>query len=1186
MGVERLAASLTRLQDALAEVRLPLEVPGAAESRDLIRVQTAQIEDYVLPRLRRLDAPLLAVVGGSTGAGKSTLVNSLVGRVVSEAGVIRPTTRSSVLVHHPDDQRWFSAGQILPGLARSEAAVGDPRVLHLVAEPRLPRGLAVLDAPDVDSVVAENRSLAAQLLGAADLWLFVTSAARYADAVPWQYLRAAARRKAVVAVVLDRVPPAAASEVPPHLGQMMSQRGLSASPLFAIPETEVDHDGLLPPAAVAPISGWLADLAADTVRRNQVVLQTLDGAVEALGQRSPEVIEAIAAQIDALTMLRADAEKSFAEAVRSVAAQTADGTLLRGEVLARWQDFVGTGEFFRAVEKRIGLFRDRLARAVRGEPKKAQDVQLAVESGLEVLIREEGEFAARRVVSAWEAHPAGRQMLGRDGALGRVSSDFGDAAARVIRQWQGDVLEMVATEGSSKKAAARYLALGVNGAGVALMVFVFSQTGGLVGAEVGIAGGTALLAQRLLEAVFGEDAVRRMAKQAKEQLDARVEALMAAELFRFVRLIDEVDVRAEQAEHLRAAVAALEVERVAEDRFVREVPIGELPSVETDLQTADGAEQAPSERFTEDDTGLLPALVSAQLAALAADAARHEDADDEGPDAATPGDQLAPEADEQIILGAADDDPASAGDGTAVMSADSTGAGRQADSAPASVVDMAAEGDAAAPASPGTSADADQTAEPVLEGVPIATAVDGVAASEVGTEAEQDGAGEVEVPAEPSNAGVVAMDGSGEDREVVDGFAVEQSGGALPAAGESEADQRVEATELALTSSVPEGGRPALAASGPGADLDALPSEAAVQALGSDDEVTASGSGVNADDDGADLVAEPGGELSGDEPVSGEPASGGSVSGESSSGAAGVAAPAELLGVEPAERPIPVPAGLAELAAEAVRKPWEPRIDEPAGPGFDEAAADLVAEIVAEPPTDDRPVVGVASEGTVETPMPGEQRAGEERAAVGEVGSNAAAEARADDDPVQAGAAAEQATADAPIGETVTEEVAESLRPAEAGDDVEWASESADASPEQGGSADELASAFAVGDDAPALPPAPALVTAAALAPPVPPVGATDEAVSGADAPEQGAFGHHPGQAASLPGVPMPGEPLSLPAAPVPAPPPLIGTRDPAAVPMFLLVPPDGIPASPPVPRWPDPDDDDPAASAAEEEPS
>jgi len=97
--------------------------------------------------------------------GKSTLVNSLVGRVVTTPGVIRPTTRSSVLVHHPEDARWFESGQILPGLARSDAPVTDPRVLQLVPEPSLPKGLAILDAPDVDSVVAQNRNPGCSVVG-------------------------------------------------------------------------------------------------------------------------------------------------------------------------------------------------------------------------------------------------------------------------------------------------------------------------------------------------------------------------------------------------------------------------------------------------------------------------------------------------------------------------------------------------------------------------------------------------------------------------------------------------------------------------------------------------------------------------------------------------------------------------------------------------------------------------------------------------------------------------------------------------------------------------------------------------------------------------------------------------------------------------------------------------------------
>ena len=98
-------------------------------------------DDYLLPRLRQMDAPVLMVVGGSTGAGKSTLVNSLVGSVVSPAGVLRPTTRAPVLVCHPEDVRWFEDDRILPHLARStgDAPAPAPGTLQLVPSRRFRR---------------------------------------------------------------------------------------------------------------------------------------------------------------------------------------------------------------------------------------------------------------------------------------------------------------------------------------------------------------------------------------------------------------------------------------------------------------------------------------------------------------------------------------------------------------------------------------------------------------------------------------------------------------------------------------------------------------------------------------------------------------------------------------------------------------------------------------------------------------------------------------------------------------------------------------------------------------------------------------------------------------------------------------------------------------------------------------
>ena len=560
-----MVTSLVQLRAALEAAALPLDVPQAEQHRAVRRELVDQLEDYVLPRLIQIDAPLLAVVGGSTGAGKSTLVNTVVGTRVTEPGVLRPTTRSPVLVHNPADAEWFEGGRILPHLARTTGAGTDTGTLQLVAAESVPAGLAILDAPDIDSVEEANRSLAAELLAAADLWLFVTSAARYADQVPWDFLKAAAERSTAVAIVLDRTAPEAVDEVSSHLARMLTSRGLRDSPLFTVTEGKVDEQGLLPAESVHEVRHWLHALAADADARAAVVKQTLDGAVRNVARRSYDIADASAAQAEMVTRLRKSVDQAYDEAIASVDKASADGTLLRGEVLARWQEFVGTGELLRSLETKVGWLRDRVVGWVRGKPQQVERVTVAVESGLETLILEHAESAAEQAQAAWRSVQAGQELVEDSGAdLGRASRGFRADAERAVRDWQHDVLELVREEGAEKRSTARFLAFGVNGLSVALMIVVFAHTAGVTGAEAGIAGGSAVLGQKLLEAVFGDQAVRRLAARAREDLNRRVEELLDGERARYLAVLTDLGIEDGSAEHLRNAARAVDDLRFAE----------------------------------------------------------------------------------------------------------------------------------------------------------------------------------------------------------------------------------------------------------------------------------------------------------------------------------------------------------------------------------------------------------------------------------------------------------------------------------------------------------------------------------------------------------------------------------------------------------------------------------------------
>ncbi|AZS87270.1 ATP-binding protein [Streptomyces griseoviridis] len=349
----QLLDALSALRDRVAAARFPLPLAGAPRARANRDELLAQLDDYLVPRLRQPEAPLLVVIGGSTGAGKSTLVNSLVGRRVSEAGVLRPTTRTPVLVCHPEDHHWFSGMRVLPDLTRvwvPHQEAGDDlllpgqnpaRVLRVETVDSVPRGLALLDAPDVDSLIADNRVLAAELICAADIWVMVTTASRYADAVPWHLLRTAKEYDATLVTVLDRVPHQVASEVSRQYGALLTKAGLGHVPRFTVPELPESAwgGGLLPASAVAPLRSWLVHHVQDPAARGQALARTAHGVLDSLKARMPELAGAAAAQYAASLRLTAAVDGAYDSEHTRVRGRLQAGAVLAGGALKRWRAF-------------------------------------------------------------------------------------------------------------------------------------------------------------------------------------------------------------------------------------------------------------------------------------------------------------------------------------------------------------------------------------------------------------------------------------------------------------------------------------------------------------------------------------------------------------------------------------------------------------------------------------------------------------------------------------------------------------------------------------------------------------------------------------------------------------------------------------------------------------------------------
>ena len=530
-----LRALVDRL-DELAARRLasgPRTDAGLTRARQLADL----LRGHIRVRAASLDAPLVVLLVGPTGAGKSTIFNAIAGRSASPTGVLRPTTRVAVVLVHPDDRQALVEGAF---------AGIPPDQLRFVEDAAVERGLAVVDAPDIDSLEHSNRVLADRLVEAADLCCFVTTATRYADRVPWTVLSRVEERGLPLQVVVNRMPPDPAdrADVLADVRRLLREAGLNdllaASPdqppreLLAVREGDLSPDReRLRPESIKPLHDEIARLRAGADARRELASRALAGSLLGLGDGLDRIADDVDHEAIDVEALRRTADRAYEASLAGLQDEVSHGRFLREEALRHWQAYVGADQITRFFSEGIGRVRGAIAAILRPATAPVAEVRAATTDDLVHVARVEAAEAARRTATAWSSEASVAPLIAEHAELWLPSPAFDAGLRTELDGWIQGIAEDIRAHGQSKRLLARGASVGVNALGTSVMLATFLHTGGLTGAEMGVAAATAFLNQKLLSALFDEAAMVELIADARQRLQDVLKDSFANERRRF-----------------------------------------------------------------------------------------------------------------------------------------------------------------------------------------------------------------------------------------------------------------------------------------------------------------------------------------------------------------------------------------------------------------------------------------------------------------------------------------------------------------------------------------------------------------------------------------------------------------------------------------------------------------------------